>query len=256
MILVPHVRGAGLFSQFNKLITVMEASQTADIYVDWRQGTLYGRRSDGNLFEHLFHQLAPLRRGDQRVSDWPHYRYTGTAAAALYPHDSWRRPLNLWWSKLRVLPALLAEADGFLAPHGSAVTAVHIRNSRIGAECPTRIAPTLGDYREALAGIERKVFLATDNAEAVHEIKELLGDRLLVRNFDRSPDMNTELHHWRRQTVRDAQDCLVDALIMARCCRIIHSVSNIATAVLYMNPAIPHTFVEHGRIRVFEPASE
>ena len=67
--------------------------------------------------------------------------------------------------------------------------------------------------------------------------------------------MQTELHHFRAQTIRDAQNCLIDALAMARCTRLIHSVSNIATAVLYMNPDMPHTFVEHNRASTFPGAA-
>ena len=39
MILIPHHRKAGLFSQLNKLLTIMEHRQTANIHVDWSTGT-------------------------------------------------------------------------------------------------------------------------------------------------------------------------------------------------------------------------
>ena len=255
MILIPHHGRAGLFSQLNKLLTIMEHRQTADIHVDWTTGTLYGRPHEGNVFEHLFEQLVPLRHGDERVDRWPHSRYTGPNVSRQYPHTAWRTSLNAWWQHLTVRPDLLAEAEAFLAPHWPGITALHVRNYRIGAECTGGVAPTLDAYAAALGGTEGRVFLATDNDEAVRFFRARFGERLLLRDIPRSPDMQTELHHFRTQTIRDAQNCLIDALVMARCAHLIHSVSTVSTAVLYMNPAMPHTFVEHDRKTTFSGAA-
>ena len=237
MFLIPHHRKAGLFSQLNKLLTIMEHRQTADIHVDWSTGTLYGRPQDGNVFEHLFEQLAPLRPEDERVDRWPHWRYTGRHVSRQYPHTAWRTSLNAWWQYVSVRPDLLAEVESFIALHVSGITALHVRNYRIGAECTGGVASTLDDYAAAVEATEGKVFLATDNDEAARFFRSRFGDHVLLRDIPRSPDMQTELHHFRTQTIRDAQNCLIDALAMSRCSRLIHSVSNISTAVLYMNPA-------------------
>ena len=246
MILVPHNRHAGLFSHINFIITHLDHSWETSYVVDWTEGLLYGEPSAGNIFELLFEQMGEREPMEPTCRHWPHYKYTGGEAAALYTgsgDQAWRLRLHRCWQRLRVRKELLAEVDEFMAKNGPIGTAMHVRNHRIGAECPGGFAPRLDDYMRVLNGVEGRVFLATDNMEAVRYFTGRFGNRIVCRDIPRSPDMETEFHLTRQQTAEDAGNCLVDALIMARCGHLIHSVSNIATAVLYMNPAMAHTYV-------------
>ncbi|MFC7339385.1 alpha-1,2-fucosyltransferase [Haloferula chungangensis] len=87
--------------------------------------------------------------------------------------------------------------------------------------------------------------------EAVERFKSRFGDRVMVRAIGRSDGMKQEYHKSRVQTVEDAVNCLVDALIMSRCQHLIHSVSNIATAALYIHPEMSHTYLRLGRKHEF-----
>jgi hypothetical protein len=241
---VAHKRDAGLFSHINFLITVMEAQERSDIHVDWREGLLYCQDRQGNLFESLFAQLESDDLGAVRINQWPHYKYTSKGAAALYRGSAdWRARLNQWWRRLRVLPDLLHEVEVVCGDWCSNATALHIRNRNIGVECPDGIAPNLTDYAEVALAFDGPVYLATDNAEAVEYFRRRLGGRLVTRDIPRAKDMSTEYHLEVPQSFEDARNCLIDALVMARCRHLIHSVSNIATSVLYMNPGMSHTFV-------------
>jgi hypothetical protein len=244
MILVPHNSRAGLFSHINLVVTLIENRGAADFHVDWTNGMLYCEPDRGNLFEYLFDQLASESPNDTRSCAWPHRKYTGNAAAALYRgKPDWRRRLNASWNRLRVSRDIIADVDSFCQNWCEATAAVHIRNHWIGTECVGGVSPSLEDYQAKLHDVDGKIFLATDNNEAVDFFRACFSDRLLVREIPRGRDMQSEYHLTARQGFLDARNTLIDALIMARCQYLIHSVSNIATAVLYINPEMYHTFV-------------
>jgi hypothetical protein len=259
MILSAHSSGAGLFSHINFVVTHIDALGHADFHVDWTEEIPYADCEGNNLFDLLFIQ-PPRGTGDHQIlRTWPHYRYTGSDAASLYTGSlRWRWRLHDCWNLLHVRDEILREVEEYCGSWTKDATALHVRNRRIGTECPGGRAPTLEDYGRVLYGGLEAVYLATDNDEAVEYFRSLLGDRLRTRVIARSADMDTEHHLSGSQSFQDARECLIDALIMARCARLVHSVSNIATAVLYMNPWLSHVFVTSGDARYFppEPADE
>jgi len=246
MKLVSHNPEAGLFSQINFLITWFERSGSSEHFVDWREGLVYCQPSRGNLFEHLFEQSATASELEKPTSHWPHPRYTSYRAVDLYNGDPlWRSRLHRWWLGLKVRAEIMREVEEFFDEWNPCI-ALHVRNEHIASECPDGRAPTLSDFEKALEGLEGRGFVGADNDEALESMRRILGPRVCYRRITRSPDMRTELHLSQTQTIADARNCLVDALIMARCRHLVHSVSNIATAVLYMNPGMAHTFVTRG----------
>lgn len=241
MILRSHSPGAGLFSHINFIVTHLQCRDEKNIHVDWTEGLPYSEPGRGNLFESLFKQFSDRRTQDVECSNWPHYNYTFKNAWRLYNSDDrWRSELNRCWAKFVVQPSILSEVENFRSSWPSRVVGLHIRNLNISSECPGSLGPSLDDYLHALDGIDAPVFLATDNVEAVEFFRNALGERLITREIPRSKDMLTEYHLTTKQTFEDAKNCLIDALILAGCQLFIHSVSNIATAVLYMNPSLPH----------------
>lgn len=236
---------AGLFSHLNFIITKIDELGHADFHVDWTEGNPYVDDKRANLFDFLFQQKVQANHSKCQTS-WPHYSFTGNNAANLYLKiNNWRWRLHHCWALLNVNETITNQANEYCKSLPDRTIALHIRNTNISVECPNGIAPTLAQYARALHGTENHVYLATDNKESVDFFRNILGDRLHVRCIERSPDMNTEYHLTQRQTFLDARECLLDALIMSRCSTLIHSVSNIATAVLYINPEIPHIFVTH-----------
>jgi len=258
MILIPHSPEAGLFSQINFLITYIDTLGHAEFFVDWSGGILYSTGDGTNVFEELFVQNRVRDEESEIVQEWPHHRYTGPGADPLYLSGNWwRARLHDCWEQLTVRKELLDEVEAYCVTWKERPAALHVRNSKIGAECPQGRAPSLEDYAAVVRGIRGPIFLATDNSETLEFFRELLGDRLLSREVGRSGDMKTEYHLSERQSIRDAQNCLLDALIMSRCSQLIHSVSNIATAVLSINPTLDHIYVRHdGALRLPAGKSE
>ena len=172
-----------------------------------------------------------------------------------------------------------AEVDAFVATELTApiLIAAHVRHPSHTVEQPTgRIAGTevyIEAVREAVRrrggdpdGDGWQVFLATDQERVVDRFAAVFGDRCLrfadVRRtrayedaaFDalgaveRNRDGHQLQHlvaadragwHWRM-----AWEVVRDAVVMARCDVLLHVVSNVSTAVAYMNPEIEMVFCE------------
>ena len=89
--------------------------------------------------------------------------------------------------------------------------------------------------------VDHAIFLATDDAEAVGELKRAFGSRLIVRdNVQRTTFDAAEVHfaHWDRLSITDAEDVLVDAVLLSKCDVLVHASSSVSTMASIMNPAL------------------
>ena len=85
------------------------------------------------------------------------------------------------------------------------------------------------------------VFLATDDADAVGVFKKAFGDRLIVQdNIKRTTATKAEVHFsdWGRLSLSDAEDILVDTLLLARCNVLVHASSSVSTMASLLNPSL------------------
>ena len=88
---------------------------------------------------------------------------------------------------------------------------------------------------------ENAIFLATDDAEAVGEFKRAFGSRLIVRdNVQRTTSDAAEVHFrdWDRLSITDAEDVLVDTVLLSKCDVLVHASSSVSTVASIMNPAL------------------
>ncbi len=247
--ILPH-RGGGLFSQLNKVISVMASRETASVAVDWTEMPFYQQATEENLWRHLFSNKGEFNPDSPRITAWPDMSFTGKNAATKYQSSpKWRVELNRWWSEVTVRRELEAEAEAFLAPHrnkplfGALVRSLPLAGEQPGKKMPPPEKTMLRLEKLLRDAPHGKIFLAADNQEALAAFQARFGGSLLHRDAPRSPDWNTEPHQLRPQTVRDLQTCLIEALVLSRCDHFVHNVSNMATAVLYMRPLMPHTFI-------------
>ena len=92
------------------------------------------------------------------------------------------------------------------------------------------------------------IVLATDDAEAVKGFKEAFGARLIVQDsVKRTLASKREVHFrdWGQLSLSDAEDVLVDTLLLSRCDLLIHASSSVSTVASLLNPTMP-------MIRVFD----
>jgi hypothetical protein len=88
---------------------------------------------------------------------------------------------------------------------------------------------------------DHAIFLATDDAEAVGPLKRAFGSRLIVRgNVQRTTSDAVEVHFsdWGRLSITDAEDVLVDTMLLSKCDVLVHASSSVSTVASIMNPAL------------------
>jgi hypothetical protein len=89
--------------------------------------------------------------------------------------------------------------------------------------------------------LDYSVYLATDDADAVGVFKNALGPKLIVRtDVQRTTADGTEVHfgEWGRLSITDAEDALIDTVLLSRCNIMVHTSSSVSTVASMMNPAL------------------
>jgi hypothetical protein len=94
-----------------------------------------------------------------------------------------------------------------------------------------------------------RFFLATDSKAFLDEAKAAFGDAVLFREAKRldAKAENVGLHfsaEAHKNGAALAEEVLLDTLLLARTDFLIHGISNVSNAVLYMNPRLEHADIE------------
>jgi glycosyltransferase involved in cell wall biosynthesis len=192
--------------------------------------------------------------------------------------EGWRRQYHkVFQEHVSLRPELQAEVDGFVARHLGRrfLVAAHVRHPSHTVEQPNaEIAHTDSYIRRIYTVLEERgipresedwgVFLATDQERVVAMFRAEFGDRVAyfddVRRTRAAEDAafealsaeekNQEGHQLQHLVAasRDqwslamAWEVVRDAYCMARCNVLLHVVSNVSTAVAYMNPDMEMIF--------------
>jgi glycosyltransferase involved in cell wall biosynthesis len=191
---------------------------------------------------------------------------------------AWRRQYHRAFAQhVRLRPELAEEVDRFSADHLGApfLIAAHVRHPSHTVEQPGAIIAHTEAYVRAIRDqIERRgldpsgpgwgVFLATDQERVVSRFREEFGPRVAcfgdVRRTRANEDaafealskdeQNRDGHQLQHLVAADranwssrmAWEVVRDAFTMARCHCLLHVVSNVSTAVAYMNPDLDMVF--------------
>ena len=191
---------------------------------------------------------------------------------------SWRRQYNRIFNKhVQLRPHLKAEVDNFAQQYLArrCIVAAHVRHPSHTLEQPESVIAHDEAYISAIyeavsargidiSGPDWGVFLATDQDKVVRRFRAEFGERLAfyddVRRVSAAEDVafnalsEEEKHRDGHQlqhlvaadrlnwSVRMAWEVVRDAYTMARCHTLLHVVSNVSTAVAYMNPELELIF--------------
>lgn len=197
-------------------------------------------------------------------------------ADALY-RESWFPQFRCLYHRyfdrhVRLLPHLRNEVDRFCAPfEGRLMLAAHVKHPSHVIEQAGNTIAGVPDYIASIAAILRQrgisesaddwgLFLATDRDAVVDEFIERFGGHVFVHRDVRrttrqddarfaalTPEQQRLEGHMIQHLVaadtskwstRMAWEVIRDAYAMARCDMLLHVVSNISTAVSYMNPQV------------------
>lgn len=266
LVVVPHE--GGFFSNFNKvmnhLVCSLHHQGVVSIEVDWniKKGTefnafFYGTHEDGNIWEHFFDQpLFPQRLHIMRKKTCAYrdYSITDRNVYNLYMSGGgWRQQYHSAFEKyIRIKPHILQKVEETYSRYleGKYCIGVHIRNDAHKREQPDGQMPPLEHYIAEIRRIvssreeQSKIFLATDMEEYVARFRDVFGEGVIalteVARLKELPvNHQDEMIYTCEPDLKMGEEVLEDCLLLAKCDVLIHRVSNIATAVGYINRSIP-----------------
>jgi hypothetical protein len=188
--------------------------------------------------------------------------------------QQWRQAMHDIVKKyLTPKPEILAEVDQLTQPAGqSPMLGMHIRHPSHAMEQPDGSLPTTDTFLNvAEAWLDRNpnahVYLATDQEKVIQEALARLGDRVLTSKatrvsiehsnvYEALPDDERlkEGHQVQHLAAADqsrhssllAKEVLIDTWALSRCSAVLHTVSNVATAVSFINPAAEMYYMRGG----------
>jgi hypothetical protein len=142
--------------------------------------------------------------------------------------------------RIRVKSQVLAKLDPTLVETLTrGATAVHYRGTDKFRESPRLSVHEYYDALQRRVDPSHKLFVATDDAPFLEWMIGTYGDRVLYTQAARSHDQ-TPLHLGPHRGPRQAEECLLDVLLMARCQHLVHGNSSVTNGVLVFNPAMSH----------------
>jgi hypothetical protein len=256
--LVVTAWNGGFFSHVNRVVNHLHHSLGHNgckaVRVDWHVGEhtplfVYGTEQDGELWQRFFEPLDFPNAPSAERSTWEYadLSMTGLHAYRMYKRGSrWRTDYGRAFAEhVRVREELRNRVDELWRDGGVVGRAigVHFRHPEHSHECPRQI-PTMDVFiahtKKLLARAGGgSVVLATDVREAVDAFRAAFGERLLVQgDVARAPVGETQYEWGAPPSIALGEQTLTDALLLARCDTLLHTTSNIATAVGYMNPRL------------------
>jgi len=272
IIVVPHY--TGFFSCFNKVMNHLVCSLNHDFVIaieaDWRivmengkPSFPYGRPEDGNIWGYFFEPL-PFHNFPFFVrvikKTYKDDSITGTVVYNLYKSgQEWRNIYHAAFSKyIKIKPHIQQKVQQIYSRcmEGKYCIGIHIRDEAHKCEQKSGSMPTLEEYVDKikkslpLNNEKTVIYLATDVEKAVEDLSNIFGDKIITQsNVKRSSCHGEKWYNeiWCKNLkpeIKMGEEVLIDCLLLARCDVFIHTTSNIATAVGYINPNIKMVYCE------------
>jgi hypothetical protein len=222
------------------------------VRVDFPPHQTLFRVATKNLWDVLFEPFSEaFLESEPRdtIVTYPHPTYTNAWAGDTYfRRDGWRFRLHNQFSRLRIKKEVLELADSILPGHIEGCIGVLFRGeSMLAAEQRTKVIPSPEAMCTQINKISRDapVFVCADSIEANEQFRALLGERMLFwADGDRSEKIGQGGHLTGKYGDEHLKRTLAMVLALSRTRHFVHAISNMATAVLYVNPWLPHRFVE------------
>lgn len=262
-LVLPAYNG-GFFSHLNCVVNHLRHTLGRDgcvaVRVDWHAGEgpsnfVYGAPEDGELWRRFFEPLAfaSMPAAERSADRYADQSMTGLHAYRMYRRGSgWRGQYGAAFARyVLVQERLRRRRDEMWQSSGAGEhsVGVHYRHPDHGVECPRDIPPIDVFVERTRRLLHRRsrasVVLATDVHEAVDAFRSAFGDRLVVQpGVARVHLAERQNAHAATASVTLGEQALIDALLLTRCGTLLHTTSNLATAVGYMNPRLRMVYCE------------
>jgi hypothetical protein len=264
-IVIPRYPQEGLLANLLHVLEVIHrARPDASVHVDWvlkgsEIGFRYGDVGD-DVWARLFQTLGPRPPAITHEAVFPvDLAFLGTGrdhltGRRLQKHRHVYHYTVLKWLEItnkQVLEEVSQIFGQFLDGHFCIGIHRRVGNAMVADLQKDGKVPSLELFIKAVEAIlsiltregisDHAIFLATDDAEAVDVFKRVFGCRLIVRdNVQRTTSDAAEVHFrdWDHLSITDAEDVLVDTVLLSKCDVLVHASSSVSTVASLMNPAL------------------
>jgi hypothetical protein len=245
--------GAGLFSEFNKMLTyLLDNPETTEIEFNVRAtspgGGLPFIKENEELFSKLFEPYNENKSIDKNVIAEQFYKmeYTFSGAFNFYNENRIKlKPLADVFNKyIKIKQNILDKVNAKyneLRKDTDLLVGILVRSNALASEQPDGKMPTREEYLAAVNNLDKtkrkKYFIRSDNDEDLEFYKEHLQPNYYT-NMKRSSNNKADAMHRSSNeymTLQDLEDIFSEIVLLSKCDILIHCVSNMATASLIMN---------------------
>ncbi len=241
---IVRAHGAGLFSNINKIMVCLRLYD--QVKVDWSRAAendpafKFGGSFYGDCWHDLFYDPTTPPKDPDIIYQYPFYDITGACAGVLYqnPEWGWREAYHKAWARLTCVVEAI--------PVGPNTVGVLIRSEAIAGEQLHGNANliTYANTIEKHLG-DDSIFVVSSDLESIEWLMNRFPGKVyystsIKRNAKRS---DPEQHITTVQTANDAKDVMREVLALARCRALVHQISNMSTAALYINPQLKSIYL-------------
>lgn len=276
LLVITHHDQGGFFSNFNKVLQLLKQyKDNYDIQVDWtfkgsEKGFRYGDRIGENIWELFFEPLPQNQEVKYSktivINRYLDYSFTHVNAHYFYQNPDCQKIrqeyYKIYQQYVTIKPDIVDEVNHFYAEHlaGHLCIGVHKRHWLQQHEQYSRKAVAASDYIAVIKQLvatsgATKIFLATDEEDTVKLMKETFGDFLVCRSdVTRVSASALQEMHWQVKNTgfHLGKEVLIDALILAKCDIFIHGLSNISTAISFINPCLEMVYLYYDKNSIIQ----
>lgn len=235
-------RDAGLFSNFLGVLNHLQLCHDNKLkpVVYWDSASKYyvpeGFNGSTNVWEYYFHPVSSL---SYTPGDRIHYEYIvgeledmfwGTVCDKAARDKA--NPLIKKYIKPKGKIRYKVDAfyNKFMA--GKKTIGIHIRGTDKAREVEAVPVEKFAEIAKKYPGYQ--FLVATDDQKLLNDLKLLIKGTVINYDCFRSED-GSPIHIKKPSFAQLGEDVVVEVLLLARCEKLIHSLSNVSTAVLFFN---------------------
>jgi len=246
----------GFFSNFNKVITCLAYSENIS-KISWNLiGQPFGAfaYNCGEVFSNLFELYDEQKLIDSHhvETEFKYLEYTGKDTHQLYISDNtWRSDLNKVYKKYIIPTKLLQKSidvvDEHFAKNANIKVGILKRNQLLKCEQTNNTMPSMESYINNIHQIpgNKTCVLSIDNNTDIELFKSIRDMKFIYSTGIRRTTKDTDMEpHFLPGTIQDALYYFMDVYMLSKCDFLIHPVSNMATAALYMNPNLKSIYLQ------------
>ena len=194
---------------------------------------LFDIYDDGNKSSKLITSDSYI---DYTITGQDAYRYYNENRNKLQPyHDTYKKYIKIKKELQKKINKKCIE----LKENADQLICIFVRSDALRHEQPSGKMPSRDDYDKAIQNINKsnnvKYFLCVDNNNELEYYKNKYTPNYYTTIRRTRHTKDGEPHSNNIGTLTDLEDSFIEVVIMSKCDILVHCISNMATASLYMN---------------------